>query len=359
MEGNIYITGLIGAMPMETGVELIDVITQVKKQPNATSFNVHINSEGGVVDTGFDIYNYLKSLNLPIKTIGSGLVASIATVIFMAGDTRVLRANTDFMIHLPMGGVDGTAQEIEEYAKEVKVVEDRIVKFYADKVNLDKEAIRPLLREETWLDNTKALDLGFSNQTDLPMVAKAYINLNTNNMTKEDKSWIESGFEKITNLLKKQVSNVMVQDAEGATLDFAEIAEGEEITVGAIATVDGAPADGSYVMTDGKTFVFVGGELTEIVDEATEEGEDTPDEDMQAQLDALKLENEQLKTAKLDSETELATQTELVVNLTKEVKEFKKQITSRFELDSKKEIKDDDKELSPAKKALNRLKNKQ
>lgn len=352
MEGNIYITGLIGTMPMETGVELIDVISQVKKQPEATSFNVHINSEGGVVDTGFDIYNYLKSLNLPIKTIGSGVVASIATVVFMAGDTRVLRENTNFMIHLPMGGVDGTADEIEDYAKEVRAVEDKLVKFYSEKINLDKEAVRPLLKNETWLDGVKALELGFSNQTDLPMVAKAYLNLNTNNMTKEDKSWIESGFEKIMNLLKTKVSNIMLQDANGATLDFPEIEEGQEITVGSIATVDGAPADGEYVLPDGKTFVFVDGELTEIIE--MEEGVDS--EDMQAQLDALRLENEQLKTAKLEAQTEVETQKELVVNLTKEVKEFKKQITSRFDFDSKKDKEEDGIELSPAQKALNKLK---
>jgi len=352
MEGNIYITGLIGAMPMEKGVELIDVISQVKKQPEATSFNVHINSEGGVVDTGFDIYNYLKSLNLPLKTIGSGLVASIATVIFMAGDTRVLRENTQFMIHLPMGGVDGTADEIEDYAKEVRSVEDRLVKFYSEKVNLDKEAVRPLLKNETWLDGVKALELGFSNQADLPMVAKAYLNLNTNNMTKEDKSWMESGFEKIMNLLKTKVSNIMVQDANGATLDFPDIEEGQEITLGSLASVDGEPADGEYVLPDGKTFVFAGGELTEIIE--MEEGADS--EDMQAQLDALRLENEQLKTAKLEVETEVETQKELVVNLTKEVKEFKKQITSRFDFDSKKDKKEDGAELSPAQKALNKLK---
>jgi ATP-dependent Clp endopeptidase proteolytic subunit ClpP len=353
MEGNIYITGLIGNMGNEIGVELIDVISQVKKQPQATSFNVHINSEGGVVDTGFDIYNYLKTLNLPIKTIGSGLVASIATVIFMAGDTRVLRENTNFMIHLPMGGVDGTADEIEDYAKEVRVVEDKLVKFYSEKVNLDKEAIRPLLKNETWLDGVKALELGFSNQSDLPMVAKAYLNLNTNNMTKDDKNWIDSGFEKIMNLLKKDVANIMVQDANGVTIDFAEIEEGQEITVGAIATADGVPAEGSFVMPDGKTFVFVSGELTEIVEE-----EASTEDDMEAQLDALRLENEQLKTAKVETETELETQKELVINLTKEVTDFKTQITSRFEVETKKEKDEVVNELSPALKALKKLKNR-
>lgn len=45
MTGNIYISGQIGTFDGVPGVELIDVIGQVKKQPQATAFNVHINCE--------------------------------------------------------------------------------------------------------------------------------------------------------------------------------------------------------------------------------------------------------------------------------------------------------------------------
>ncbi|WP_294734552.1 hypothetical protein [uncultured Flavobacterium sp.] len=53
MTGNIYISGQIDTFDGVTGTELIDVVSQVKKQPKATAFNVHINSEGGLVDVGF------------------------------------------------------------------------------------------------------------------------------------------------------------------------------------------------------------------------------------------------------------------------------------------------------------------
>src|SRR5690625_5103242 len=88
MNGNIYINGLIGTRlnekgeVEEKGVELLDVILQVKNQPKAESFTVYINSPGGYVDVGFEIHDYLKSLGKPIKTVGQGMVASIATVIF-------------------------------------------------------------------------------------------------------------------------------------------------------------------------------------------------------------------------------------------------------------------------------------
>jgi ATP-dependent Clp protease protease subunit len=329
MEGNIFITGLIGSMPMETGVELIDIITQVKKQPNATSFNVHINSEGGVVDTGFDIYNYLKSLGVPIKTVGSGLVASIATVIFMAGDTRILREGTQFMIHLPMGGMDGTADQMEAYSKEIRNAEKKLIDFYKNAINTTDEAIRPLLVNETWLTNEQALNLGFATIENLPM-AIAYFTSNTNNkhkMTKEDKSWIENLFAPISALIKKPISNITVTDADGIAIDFADLVEGDSPKIDDMATIDGNPADGSYLMPEGNTYVFVGGVLTEIVEVVEEAPADNSEE-----LQALKDENENLR--------------QQLTALTTSVTNLKKQITSKLELNDKKDAKTEVKEIT-------------
>jgi len=325
MEGNIFITGLIGSLPMEKGVELIDIITQVKKQPQATSFTVHINSEGGVVDTGFDIYNYLRSLNVPVKTVGSGLVASIATVIFMAGDTRILREGTQFMIHLPMGGIDGTADQMEAYSKEIRVAEKKLIDFYKNAISTTDEAIRPLLVNETWLSNEQALNLGFATIENMPM-AVAYFtnNLNTNiTMTEADKTWIETLFAPIKALIKKPIVAITVTDANGVIIEFADLVEGDLPKVEDKATIDGQPAEGEFLQTDGTTFVFTAGSLVEIKDAAADSEEDSAD------MQALKTENEALKA-------ELATVTASFTALETSVTNLKKQITSKFEADSKK-----------------------
>jgi len=337
MEGNIYITGLIGSLDNETGVELIDVIQQVKKQQGATSFNVHINSEGGVVDTGFDIYNYLKSLNVPITTVGGGLVASIATVIFMAGDTRILRDNTQFMIHLPMGEVGGTADEIESYVTSVRQAEKKLIDFYKKETNTTEEAIRPLLTNETWLTNEQAINLGFATQPNLPMVARAYFNTNNNKMTKEDKGFFTELINKILHKGQKIVS-LDLTDADGVIVTFTELLDGDKPKIDDVATVDGKPAEGEYLI-DGATYTFVGGKVTEISDSA----EDPKEDDVE--MNALKQENESLKeqlaTASANHETLLID----VVNL-------KKQITSRFEVDGKKEPKKEKEEITNKRQLL-------
>jgi ATP-dependent Clp endopeptidase proteolytic subunit ClpP len=349
MEGTIYINGLIGSYEDQKGTELIDIIQQVKAQAGATSFRVHINSEGGVVDTGFDIFNYIKSLKLPITTVGSGLVASIATVIFMAGDKRILTSGTQFMIHSPMGGIDGTADEIEAYAQSVRDCENKLIKFYTNQTGLGTDAIAPLLRNETWLTEDQATSLGFATVLNEPILAKAYLKLNNDKpMTKEDKSWIEEKFSAILNTFKKQIVNIVLQDANGVAIDFAEVAEGETPAEGAMATIDGQPAEGEYIMPDGSTYIFAAGELTEIV----------VVDDVNEELDALRKQLAEKEAELQANATKIEEQEAQITNIVKEVKELKAGITSRFTAEEKKENKKGEPVTNNALSALENLKNK-
>lgn len=358
MEGNIYINGLIGSYGSEIGVELIDVISQVKRQPEATSFNIYINSEGGVVDVGFDIHDYIKSLDVPTKTIGVDLVASIATVILSAGDVRELKAGTRTMMHLPKGdyGESGTADEIEAFAKDVRIAEDRLLKHYSNTFAISTDTVKPLISNDIWLTEEQAFDIGLINHksANTQIAAKAYFNNKIDKqMTQEEsKSFLDkfnSGVDKILNALtgKQQVTNIMLQDANGVTLDFPDVQEGEQVGLDAKANVDGAPAEGDYVMPSGETYVFVGGVLTEI-----RESEQDDSEDFEAKYNALKEQMEQEATAKAALETELQEKTELVTNMAKEVKEFKASITSKFEVENKKENKKEDAVDAPKKRTL-------
>jgi hypothetical protein len=103
----------------------------------------------------------------------------------------------------------------------------------------------------------------------------------------------------------------VVQDATGAELDFADLADDATIEVGATATVDGQPAEGEYLLPDGYTYVFTAGELTEIIE---------PEDD--AEVAALVAENKALKRQ--------------LNTIKSEVLALKKQVTSKFSVDGKK-----------------------
>lgn len=286
MIGNIYISGQIGTFDDVKGVELIDVIGQVRKQPTATSFNVYIDSEGGLLDVGLDIYNYLKSLSVPVNTIGSGIVASIATAIFMAGEKRTIRKGTPFMIHLPFASIEGTADEMEYFAKQLRVAEKQLLGFYTKSLNLTEEAIKPLLTKETWLSEKQLSDLGFT--TNVPVMAKAKAYIKTDNkMSKskeadKGKNSVKALVEWAKNVLG--IKNKIVFDAENREVDFYDLNDEDVVEVGAMATIGGEPAEGNVLMADGKTYVFASGELVDIIEEGAEDEE----------MASLKEENETL-----------------------------------------------------------------
>lgn len=355
MTGNIYIFGEIGV-----DTALLDVIAQVKKFPDATDFNVYINSPGGFVDAGFDILNYLKSLGKPLAAIGRGMVASIATVIFMAAEKRTIEPNTQFMIHLPWTEGVGNASDLERYAKELRAVEKQLIDFYTKELSLTPEAIEPLLREETWLTEDQLKQLGFVNSDSVAVLAKAYYKPKNNKMTKEQKNAL-SIFDKLAKLLSgADAKNLVLQDSTGKEIDFPDVAEGNQVSVGDTATVDGQPASGDFTMPDGKIFKFTDGKLEEIA-EPSGEGNDL--EAANQQIADLQQEIADMKASHQKEIDDMkAANKSTLDEISEEFKKVKAQVTSTFKAEfqknSKKEEDEDESVKSDYKDILARAKDK-
>lgn len=297
MEATIHIHGDIGQSEENPdGVTLANVISQVKKQANATSLLVEINSPGGNLQTGFDIFNYLKSTGLPIKTVGKGMVASVATVIFMAGTTRVLQQGTIFMVHLPtlpqING--GNADYVAQLGKEMQEVENRVLKFYSQHLSLDKETLKNLMKNDTFLSEQEVFSLGFTTAEE-PLQAVAVLTLeskkpqNKKNMKNPKKA--QSLAAKISKMITDFVETIggaqmkIVYTADQQEINFPDLADDAAIEVGAMATIDGQPADGTFTDADGNTMEFEAGELKVYTLASTEEEEEQALEEMQKKLD--------------------------------------------------------------------------
>lgn len=153
----ILIEGEIGM-----DVTLSSVRAQFAAVPDATDIFVRINSIGGDVDEGFAIYDFLTSHGLPVTTIGEGRVYSIATIILLAGDNRLMTRNSQFMIHNPWAMASGDADEFRRYARELERREVQIADFYARKTGKDKDEIRRYMKEETFFSAEDAVQFGFA-----------------------------------------------------------------------------------------------------------------------------------------------------------------------------------------------------
>lgn len=331
MSNDIYLIGEVGRE-----ITLANTIDKVNSSNSAEPLNVHIHSVGGSVYEGLAIYNYLKGLKQEVNTISNGLVASIASIIFLAGrkETRVVNNTDSFLIHLPMGKMEGNAKDFEKTAKELKSIEDKLSNIYVQETNLTKEEALELMNKDEMLDVNFIKEKGFvSTVNEFKAVAKFNIN-NKNEMsdtlTKEDAKGFFDKFEKtLKNFLgkKDEPTNKIVQDSTGAEIDFTAVAEDGTPQVGDAATINNEKAEGSYVMPSGETFVFVDGVLDSIVEvEAEAENEE---------LEAAKKKIEELEASLVatnsivaEKEIEVEKMTNSFTEVTNEFTELKNQFSS-------------------------------
>jgi ATP-dependent Clp endopeptidase proteolytic subunit ClpP len=327
MEGHIFIYGQITSYqdedaPKYGAVNLKDINKQLTDNKEADTIIAHINSPGGDVFEGWAIHDVLRATGKKIITQGEGIVASIATVIFLAGSERRMTDNTQLMIHNPFGFAMGDADDMQKYAERLKKEEDRIIDFYASATGNSRDDIVEMMKAETFLTADEAIEKRFatSKVEQIKAVALLKIDMNSDELTKKIEEGNKSILSKIVALFKKQgvIKDLVLKTADDQNLDFGEdIQEASQIAVGSTATVDGKPAEGEYTMPDGTIYVFAGGKVTEIKPPA--EPEPAPAEDEAAK--ALKTENETLKSQLTEAQDALKAVKE-------ELEAFKAEITS-------------------------------
>ncbi len=95
--------------------------------------DMYINSPGGVVTSGFAIYDTMQYIRCPVATTCMGFAASMGSFLLMAGEPglRVALPNARIMIHQVAGGFQGKASDIERHAKDVLETHRRINALYA------------------------------------------------------------------------------------------------------------------------------------------------------------------------------------------------------------------------------------
>jgi len=273
------------------GFSSIDVANFLEKNKDAKDITVRINSRGGSVQEGFLIYDLLKNCGKPVTTIGEGKIYSIATVVFLAGDERIMLENATGLIHMPFIPPDTLAdsydsKELSTLTEMLKQEEEKILNFYSEHTKYDKSKLRDFMDKETMLSAQDMVDLGFATKIQQPLKAVAYFNFNNKKnekMTEDVKKFdgLLSKLEKFVNSFSRISPKAMdLTDVNGNP--FNVVREEGEIQVG-----DEASPDGTYVLEDGSTVVIAEGKIESITPaEAPGEIEELKQEiaDLKAQL---------------------------------------------------------------------------
>lgn len=126
---------------------------------------VRINSNGGSVSEGLAIYNLLKTCRKEITTICDGYAASVASVIYCAGSTRIQPKTALLMIHNAWTyGDAGNANHFRKLADELEKITQPSVEAYKQVSNLSEERIKELMDNESWITADEAYEWGFTTE---------------------------------------------------------------------------------------------------------------------------------------------------------------------------------------------------
>lgn len=153
----INIFGVIGS-----DVKASEIMKEIQAY-EGDKIEVIINSVGGSVYEGMAIYGALKNDPRPVKTTVLGIGASIASVIFMAGDEREIGEGSQLMIHNSLApNAGGNKYEMKEAIERLEQIDSDMKKIYSSGTGLQDQILESMLEKETFLNADEATKLGFA-----------------------------------------------------------------------------------------------------------------------------------------------------------------------------------------------------
>lgn len=122
----------------------------------------YINSPGGMVTSGFAIYDTMQFIAPPVATLCLGTARSMGSFLLMAGapGMRVALPNSSIVLHQPLGGFQGQASDVERHAEEIIKVKRRMTMLYARHCGRTLQEVERTLDRDFFMAAEEAKDWG-------------------------------------------------------------------------------------------------------------------------------------------------------------------------------------------------------
>lgn len=124
--------------------------------------SIYINSPGGSVYAGLGIYDTMQYIQSDVSTICTGMAASMAAVLLVAGakDKRFALKHSRVMIHQPMGGIQGQASDIEITSREILKLKKELYTIISEHSGQSYDKVYQDSDRDYWMTAQEAVDYG-------------------------------------------------------------------------------------------------------------------------------------------------------------------------------------------------------
>lgn len=158
----IFLTDSVDTKSMES---LIKQLMYLYKEAPDKEITLYINSPGGEVQSGLAVYDFMKLIKAPIKTVCIGTAASMGAILFLAGDKREMMPNAQVMIHdpAPANSINGLKPaEISERLTDLKKVQKVVCDIISKTTGKTDKEVRNKTRKDSFFNAKEALDFGLA-----------------------------------------------------------------------------------------------------------------------------------------------------------------------------------------------------
>ena len=142
-----------------------DVKSALQTMPAGEKLIVNINSGGGSVMAGQEIYSLLhgrKDVEIHIQS----LAGSAASVIAMANTCKMSPVATIMIHNVSMSGASGDYHDMQKNAEILKTMNSALAEAYVAKTGKTKDEILKMMDKETWITAGQALEMGFVDEVE-------------------------------------------------------------------------------------------------------------------------------------------------------------------------------------------------
>lgn len=126
---------------------------------------LEVNSNGGLVSVGSEIYTALKNYNGHVTAEVTGMAASAASVAIMGADTVKMSPTAQIMIHKALlTRASGNSDDLEKAVNALKSSDQSIINAYISKTGLSEDEIFEMMKNETFMSANEAIEKGFADE---------------------------------------------------------------------------------------------------------------------------------------------------------------------------------------------------
>lgn len=127
---------------------------------NHDPISLYINTPGGDVLSGLAIYDTIKLLKSPVRTICIGMAASMGSIILCAGTERVMLPHSKILIHQPWGGMEGQTTDLSIAIREIEKEKSILIDIVSNTTGQPRDKVAADMERDFWLDCDSAIEYG-------------------------------------------------------------------------------------------------------------------------------------------------------------------------------------------------------